>query len=113
VASREGAQEVVGRDPFYRTNKRLEAWKREVAGGNYVPDAEDDVQGSLVDPAGRVRGERAAIHGPRRRTPSLTSARSSETSPPGSITTDRVVAYVRHRQEEKAANATINASWPR
>jgi integrase len=98
-----------GESSIYRATKKLEAWKREVAGGNYVPDANKTTFGTLATlllDEYRANGRRSAD----RAEDAVAHLRGFFTDfcPARSITTDRALAYVRHRQEQKAANATIN-----
>ncbi len=89
--------------------KQLEKWKAEVLQGTYVPDADkttfDDLA-TLLTNEYKANGRRStdrvedAIGHLRAFFTAYCRARA--------ITTDRVLAYVRHRQEQGAANATVN-----
>src|SRR5262245_2130258 len=89
-------------------NKRLEAWKAAIQQGMYVPDAEqtrfDDLVALLLDDY-RANGRKSldrmedAVNHLR---DFLAGCRAQ------AISTERTLAYVRHRQEQQAANATIN-----
>jgi hypothetical protein len=94
----------------YRANKRLEAWKKQLAAGTWTPDADKttfDTLSTLLLNEYRANGRRSTG----RVEDAVDHLREFFTKfcPAYSITTDRVLAYVCHRQEtEKAANATIN-----
>ncbi len=89
-------------------NKQLKQWKAQIRQGTYVPDADqtrfDDLATLLIDEyranarksLGRVEDAVSHLEG------FFTSWRAQ------AISTDRILAYVRHRQQQKAANATIN-----
>ena len=89
-------------------NKKLEQWKAEVRQGVYVPDADQtrfgDLASLLLDEYranGRKsldRMEDAVDH----LKEFFAGCRAQ------AISTERTLAYVRHRQEQQAANATIN-----
>src|SRR5215468_11930044 len=89
-------------------NKRLEAWKAAIQQGMYVPDAEqtrfDDLVTLLLDDyransrKSLDRVEDAIDH----LNEMFTGSRAQ------AITSERIRGYVRHRQDERAANATIN-----
>lgn len=93
----------------YRANKKLEAWKRELAAGTYVPDADKTTFQTLATLL--VNEYRANA---RRSTDRVEDAVAhlreffTDFCPARAITTDRILAYVRRRQEEAAANATVN-----
>jgi integrase len=98
-----------GETSVYRANKRLEAWKKELAAGTYVPDAAKttfDTLSTILINEYKANGRRSAD----RVEDAVEHLREFFTKfcPARAITTDRVLAYVRRRQEEKAANATIN-----
>jgi integrase len=87
---------------------QLEQWKAQIRQGTYVPDADqtrfDDLTTLLIDEY-RANGRK-----------SLGRAEVAVDHLKGffagwraqAISTDRVLAYVRHRQQQQAANATIN-----
>ena len=89
-------------------SKQLEQWKAQIRQGTYVPDADqtrfDDLATLLLDEY-RANGRK-----------SLGRAEAAVDHLKGffagwraqAISTDRVLAYVRHRQQQHAANATIN-----
>jgi len=89
-------------------NKQLEQWKAQLRQGTYVPDADqtrfDDLATLLIDEyranarksLGRVEDAVSHLEG------FFTGWRAQ------AISTDRILAYVRHRHQQKAANATIN-----
>ena len=89
-------------------NKKLEQWKAEVRQGIYVPDADqmrfDDLANLLLDEY-RANGRKSldrmedAVDHLRE---FFAGCRAQ------AISTERTLAYVRHRQEHPAANATIN-----
>ena len=89
-------------------NKKLEQWKAEVRQGIYVPDADqtrfDDLASLLLDEY-RANGRKSldrmedAVNHLRE---FFAGCRAQ------AISTERTLAYVRHRQEQQAANATIN-----
>ncbi len=89
-------------------NKKLEQWKAAVRQGMYVPDADqtrfDDLAALLLDEY-RANGRKSldrvedAVDHLRE---FFAGCRAH------AISTERTVAYVRHRQDQKAANATIN-----
>jgi len=89
-------------------SKQLEQWKAQIRQGTYVPDAEqtrfDDLATLLIDEyranarKSLDRVEAAVDH----LTGFFTGWRAQ------AISTDRVLAYVRYRQAQEAANATIN-----
>ena len=89
-------------------NKKLEQWKAEVRQGVYVPDADQtrfgDLASLLLDKYranGRKsldRMEDAVDH----LKEFFAGCRAQ------ALSTERTLAYVRHRQEQQAANATIN-----
>ena len=89
-------------------SKQLEQWKAQIRQGTYVPDADqtrfDDLAALLIDEYranGRKslgRAEAAVDH--------LKEFFAGWRAQ--AISTDRVLAYVRHRQQQQAANATIN-----
>ena len=89
--------------------KQLEKWKAEVTQGSWVPDA---ARTTFRDLATILTDEYAA--NARRSADrlgfSLKHLRGffQDFTPAAAITTDRILAYVRHRQQQKAANATIN-----
>jgi len=90
-------------------NRMLEAWKAEVLTGTWVPDAARTTVGDLAGierDEYRANGRRSAD----RLEFSLAHlmAYFTEFALATTITPDRVLAYVRHRQEQGAANATIN-----
>jgi len=89
-------------------NKQLEQWKAQLRQGTYVPDADqtrfDDLATLLIDEyranarksLDRVEDAVSHLEG------FFTGWRAQ------AISTDRILAYVRHRQQQEAANATIN-----
>jgi integrase len=89
-------------------SKQLEHWKAQIRQGTYVPDADqtrfDDLVTLLLDEyranarksLERVKAAVDHLNG------FFTGWRAQ------AISTDRVLAYVRHRQQQQAANATIN-----
>jgi len=89
-------------------NKKLEQWKAEVRQDIYVPDADqtrfDDLASLLLDEY-RANGRKSldrmedAVDHLRE---FFAACRAQ------AISTERTLAYVRHRQEQQAANATIN-----
>jgi len=89
-------------------NKRLETWKAAIQQGMYVPDAEqtrfEDLVALLLDDyransrKSLDRVEDAIDH--------LKDIFSGSRAQ--AITSERIRGYVRHRQDERAANATIN-----
>jgi integrase len=89
-------------------NKKLEQWKAAVRQGVYVPDADqtrfDDLAALLLDEY-RANGRKSldrvedAVDHLRA---FFTGCRAQ------AISTERILAYIRHRQEQEAANATIN-----
>src|SRR5258707_10933282 len=89
-------------------NKKLEQWKAEVRQGIYVPDADqtrfDDLASLLLDEYranGRKSLGRAAAAVDHLKE-FFTGWRAQ------ALSSDRVLGYVRHRQQQRAANATIN-----
>jgi integrase len=94
----------------YRANKRLEAWKKQLAAGTWTPDADKttfDTLSTLLLNEYRANGRRST--GRVEDAVDHLQEFFTKFCPAYSITTDRVLAYVCHRQEtEKAANATIN-----
>jgi hypothetical protein len=87
---------------------QLEQWKAQIRQGTYVPDADqtrfDDLATLLLDEYranGRKSLGRAAAAVDHLKE-FFTGWRAQ------AISTDRVLGYVRHRQEQRAANATIN-----
>ena len=91
-----------------QANKQLEQWKAQIRQGVYVPDAD---QTRFEDLVTLLLGEYRA-NGRK----SLDRVEDAVDHLKGflagwralAISTDRVVAYVRHRQDQEAANATIN-----
>jgi hypothetical protein len=92
-----------------KSAKLLEKWKAEVLQGDYVPDADKTTfqdLGTLLINEYKANGRRStdrvedAVEHLRAFFTNFCLARA--------ITTDRVLAYVRQRQEQGAANATIN-----
>jgi hypothetical protein len=89
-------------------SQQLEQWKAQIRQGTYVPDADqtrfDDLATLLIDEYqanGRKsvgRAEAAVDH--------LKGFFAGWRAQ--AISSDRVLAYVRHRQQQQAANATIN-----
>jgi integrase len=89
-------------------NKQLEHWKAQIRQGTYVPDADqtrfDDLATLLLDEyranarKSLDRVEDAVDH----LRAFFTGWRAQ------AISTDRILAYVRHRQQQHAANATVN-----
>ena len=91
-----------------RASKQLEQWKAQIHQGTYVPDADqtrfDDLAALLIDEyrangrksLGRVEDAVDHLKG-------LFAGWRAQ-----AISTDRLLAYVRHRQQQQAANATIN-----
>ena len=89
-------------------NKKLEQWKAAVRQGVYVPDADqtrfDDLAALLLDEY-RANGRKSldrvedAVDHLRA---FFTGCRAQ------AISTERILAYIRRRQEQEAANATIN-----
>ncbi|MGH7484050.1 MAG: tyrosine-type recombinase/integrase [bacterium] len=89
-------------------NKRLEQWKAAVRQGVYVPDADqtrfDDLATLLLDEY-RANGRKSLD----RVEDAVNHLKEFFTgSRAHAITTERILAYVRHRQGPQAANATIN-----
>jgi integrase len=92
-----------------KANKVFERWKADVLQGDYVPDADKTTFGDLATlltdkyKANRLRSAN-------RMEDALNHLRGFFTTwtPARAITTDRVLAYQRQRQEEGAANGTIN-----
>jgi len=89
-------------------SKQLEHWKAQIRQGTYVPDADqtrfDDLVTLLLDEYranGRKSLGRAEAAGDHLKG-FFTGWRAQ------AISTDRILAYVRHRQQQHAANATIN-----
>jgi hypothetical protein len=87
-----------GETSVYRANKQLEAWKKELAAGTYVPDAGKttfDTLSMLLINEYKANGRRSTD----RVEDAVTHLREFFTKfcPARSITTDRVLAYVRHR----------------
>ena len=89
-------------------SKQLEHWKAQLRQGTYVPDADqtrfEDLATLLLDEYcanGRKSLDRvkAAVDHLKQ---FFTGWRAQ------AISTDRILAYVRHRQQQQAANATIN-----
>jgi site-specific recombinase XerD len=89
--------------------KKLDAWKAQVRGGNYVPGADkttfQDLAALLTDEY-RANGRKSVD----RVQDAIEHLRAFFTDHirASAITADRVLAYVRQRQEQGAANATIN-----
>jgi integrase len=89
-------------------SKQLEQWKAQIRHGTYVPDADqtrfDDLASLLIDEyransrKSLGRAEVAVDH----QKGFFAGWRAQ------AISTERVLAYVRHRQTQRAANATIN-----
>ncbi|HKX06380.1 MAG TPA: hypothetical protein VJX71_28090, partial [Methylomirabilota bacterium] len=89
-------------------SKQLEQWKAQIRQGMYVPDADqtrfDDVATLLIDEyrandrKSLDRVEAAIAH--------LKEFFAGWRAQ--AISTERILAYVRHRQAQQAANATIN-----
>lgn len=89
-------------------SKQLEHWKAQLRQGTYVPDADqtrfEDLATLLLDEY-RANGRKsldrvkAAVEHLQE---FFTGWRAQ------AISTDRILAYVRHRQQQQAANATIN-----
>jgi len=89
-------------------NKQLEQWKAHVRQGIYVPDADqtrfEDLATLLLDEY-RANGRKSLD----RVEDAVTHLRDFFAgSRAHALSTERVLGYVRHRQELKAANATIN-----
>ncbi len=89
-------------------NKQLEHWKAQVRQGVYVPDADqtrfDDLASLLLDEY-RANGRKSLD----RMEDAVNHLREFFAgSRAQAISTERTLAYVRHRQDQKAANATIN-----
>jgi hypothetical protein len=89
-------------------NKQLEQWKAQIRQGTYVPDADqtrfDDLATLLLDEY------RANARKSLDRTEDAVSHLEEFFAGwrAQAISTDRILAYVQHRQQQKAANATIN-----
>lgn len=93
----------------WRAVKRLEQWKAEVLRGTYVPDADKTIfkdLSTLLTDEYKVNGRRSAD----RVEDAIAHlcAFFTDFCRASAITTDRVLAYQRHRKEQGAANATIN-----
>jgi len=92
-----------------QANKALERWKAEIAQGVWMPDATKttfkDLATILTDEYA-ANGRRSAD----RLVFSLAHLRAffTDFAPARSITSDRVLRYIRHRQDEGAANGSIN-----
>ncbi len=89
-------------------NKKLEQWKAALRHGVYVPDADqtrfDDLATLLLDEY-RANGRKSVD----RVEDAVDHLRDFFAgSRAHALSTERVLGYVRHRQELKAANATIN-----
>src|SRR6267142_1006294 len=89
-------------------SKQLELWKAQVHQGTYVPDTDEtrfeDLTSLLLDEY-RANG-RKSIDRMEDAVGHLKSFFRGWRAQ--AISTDRVLAYVRHRQQQQAANATIN-----
>ena len=89
-------------------SKQLEHWKAQIRQGAYVPDAD---QTRFEDLATLLIGEYRAN---RRKSLDRVKAAVDHLKEffigwrAQAISTDRILAYVRHRQQQRAANATIN-----
>ena len=89
-------------------NKKLEQWKAEVRQGIYVPDADQtrfgDLASLLLDEyrANRRKSLDRMEDAVNHLSEFFAGCRAQ------AISTERTLAYVRHRQEQQAANATIN-----
>jgi integrase len=89
-------------------NKQLEQWKAEIRQGTYVPDTDqtrfDDLATLLLDEyRANNRKSLDRVQDAVRHLKNFFAGWRAQT-----ISTDRVLAYVRHRQQQQAANATIN-----
>ncbi len=98
-----------GETKYRRAIKALEKWKQEVSVGSWTPDSDTTTFADLA----RLIEDEYAANGRRsadRLKFSLVHLRGffQDHALARAITPDRVIAYVRHRQEQKAANATIN-----
>ena len=89
-------------------NKQLEQWKAQIRQGTYVPDADhtrfDDLATLLLEEY-RANG-RKSIDRMEDAVEHLNGFFKGWRA--HAISTDRVLAYIRHRQHQQAANATIN-----
>jgi integrase len=89
-------------------SKQLEQWKALIRQGTYVPDADqtrfDDVATLLIDEY--RANDRKSLDRVEAALDHLNEFFAGWRAQ--AISTDRVLAYVRHRQQQQAANATIN-----
>ncbi len=89
-------------------SKQLEHWKAQIRQGTYVPDADqtrfDDLATLLFDEY-RANGRRS-LDRVKAAVDHLTGFFAGWRAQ--AVSTDRILAYVRHRQQQEAANATIN-----
>jgi integrase len=88
--------------------KQLEHWKAQIRQGTYVPDADQtrfDALVTLLLDEYRANG-RKSLDRVKAAVDHLTGFFTGWRAQ--AISTDRVLAYVRHRQQQQAANATIN-----
>jgi integrase len=98
-----------GTTSYRKALKELDKWKAEVLQGTYVPDADkttfDDLA-TLLTNEYKANGRRSAD----RVEDAIAHLRAFFTSycRVRAITSDRVLTYVRQRQEQGAANATVN-----
>jgi integrase len=98
-----------GETKYRRAIKALEKWKQEVSAGSWTPDSDTttfrDLAAILTEEY-KANARRSAD----RLEFSIGHLRGffQDHALARAITPDRVIAYVRHRQEQKAANATIN-----
>jgi site-specific recombinase XerD len=98
-----------GTASYRKALKELDKWKAEVRQGTYVPGADKttfDDCATLVTNEYKANGRRSAD----RVEDAIEHLRTffGGYCRMRAITTDRVLSYVRHRQEHSAANATIN-----
>jgi integrase len=89
-------------------NKKLEQWKAHIRQGIYVPDADqtrfDDLAALLLDEyRANARKSLDRVQGAVDHLGEFFKGCRAR-----AISTERILAYVRHRQDREAANATIN-----
>jgi hypothetical protein len=89
-------------------NKQLEHWKAQIRQGTYVPDADqtrfEDLVSLLLDEY--RANERKSLDRVKAAVDHLKEFFTGWRAQ--AVSTDRILAYVRHRQVQQAANATIN-----
>jgi integrase len=89
-------------------SKQLEQWKAQIRHGTYAPDADqtrfDDLATLLLDEY--RANERKSLDRVKAAVDHLTGFFTGWRAQ--AVSTDRILAYVRHRQQQHAANATIN-----